>query len=271
MVGLDDTVGSVDTNGVHVVALAGLEDTFCVSGRGNEAASGFIIDVVAVDLRTSNGGIAGLEAEHVRAQEIVPFDNLLEGVVVTIVAGESVGVNERTEGVATLISAVGVHLTTLILCVDVDILLVHSSNNENVCRGPEELHTGQRALGNDTSTMSRRGAPGHSLGLSISDSAVRNRRAPKAEILDVVDHGKLAQRVGAFGGAVTHGVPRLGTTSRVIGVDLVGDLTGILVSPVRKRFDAGLCEDRGGQGGYNGQRTNVIEHLNDGSRMLEVK
>jgi hypothetical protein len=82
----------------------------------------------------------GYQKEPINA--LVPLDNLLERVVVSVVAGERIGVNERTEGITTLhasqrqtpptyteqnatclISAVRVHLTTFILAPHVDVLL----------------------------------------------------------------------------------------------------------------------------------------------------
>jgi hypothetical protein len=49
-------------------------------------------------LRVSNE-----EVEERREYELVPFNDLLESVVVTVVAWESVGVHKATQGVTTLI------------------------------------------------------------------------------------------------------------------------------------------------------------------------
>lgn len=73
---------------------------------------------------------------------LVPFDNLLESVVVAVVAGEAVGVDEGSERVATLISTVGVHLTTIISCRDINVRLVNGT-------GWQERHMSKQSTTRD--------------------------------------------------------------------------------------------------------------------------
>lgn len=259
LVGRDDTISAgEDTDGVHVVTVADLEDVRSVSSGGDEVAASQIKDVVAELLGVGDRRVTDLEAELLRAHEVVPFDDLLEGVVVAVVGGEGVRVDQATERVATLVSTVGVHFTTAIGLVDVDVLLEKGTSNENVGGGLEELDTGQGSSGHGTGAVARLGAPGNSLSLLVADEAVRVGRAPKAEVVKRVDHRQLAVGGLALSRGVALGVTELGTTPSVVGIDLVRNLTRILVNPVGERLD--LSEGRGGEGGEQSKRKNVARH-----------
>lgn len=76
----------------------------------------------------------------------------------------------------------GVHFTTAIRRVNVDVGLVNSASNKNVRGRLEELETSDGAGGNGTGTMAWLGAPGDCLGLLVTNQAVWIRRAPKAPV-----------------------------------------------------------------------------------------
>lgn len=145
-IGHDLTVGSIDTGEVLVLAFARLKDTILVCSRGVVGAPNAIEDMLAVLVVIRVSRVAGLETEEVGAHKanytsqcrtiqlikqdvLVPLDDLLEGVVVAAIAGEGIGENQATERIATLVSAVGIHLTTVIVGSDIDEVLFDMASN----------------------------------------------------------------------------------------------------------------------------------------------
>lgn len=139
----------------------------------------------------------------------MPLDDLLEGSVVAVVRGETVGVNEATKRVTTLdihrrkerlalallvpqknptentthlISTMGVHLTSSIISSNVDVGLDDGPRDEDIRGRLEELNTSDSASGHGTSTVARLGAPRDGLSFLVTDQAVRVGRAPQAEV-----------------------------------------------------------------------------------------
>ena len=90
--------------------MASLEDTIDVGSRSIELATNTIKDVLAIVSGISTSGVTALQTEDTGAHEVVPFDDLLEGLVIAVVGRESVREKKTTKRVTTLISSVRVHL-----------------------------------------------------------------------------------------------------------------------------------------------------------------
>lgn len=112
----------------------------------------------------------------------MPFDHLLVGSVVAVVARESVGEDEATQWVTTQIRTVGVQFTSTIINGHVNLGLVEYTSDLEVGRSAEELDTLKGTVGNDTSTVAWLGAPCNGLTLSITDGRVELGRAPNTEV-----------------------------------------------------------------------------------------
>jgi hypothetical protein len=108
----------------------------------------------------------------------VPLDRLDK------LAVECVGEEKTTERVATLISTMGVHFTSKILGVDVDLFLNDVTSDLDVVGSLDELDTGQSALGDEAGAVTGPGAPGDGLAFDITNDRIGLRRTPEAEILD---------------------------------------------------------------------------------------
>ncbi len=116
----DLAVRGVDTRGVLVVTLAVLERAVLGGVGAVVRNTDTVEDVLSEVRRVWTSRVANLEAERVRAHEarcilfiillmlkkvtysLVPFNDLLEGIVVPVVARETVGVDESTKRVTTL-------------------------------------------------------------------------------------------------------------------------------------------------------------------------
>jgi len=175
-----------------------------VAGWGNIVATHTIEDVVAVLGRVSNSGVTCLETKNVGTHEVVPLDHLLVAIVVTVIAWECVGVDKTSQGVSSLISAVGIHLASSILRVKVDVDLIDESGDLNVGRGLEELDASESSSWHHARPMAGLAAPGNGSSLGVTDSRVGNRGSPHTEIINAVDEGGLTLRVGAFSRAVAN-------------------------------------------------------------------
>lgn len=136
--------------------------------------------------------VAGLQAEDVASHEVVPFDDLLECVVISAVGWEGIGVEESSEGISSLISTMRVHLASSVIRLDVNKGLVNPAHDLNIRRGLHELNTGERSGRDDACPPPRLGAPRHSLALCISNNSIRLRRAPDTKVVDRVDDCCLA-------------------------------------------------------------------------------
>jgi len=214
----------VDTRGVLVVALASLEDARGVGSRRIVRATDTVIDVVAVLGRVGDVGVASLEAELARAHEAVPLNDLDEVVEVSIALGEGIGEHQATEGVTTLISAVGVELSSIIIGIVVDVSLVDQPSDLNVGRSDEELNGGDGVRRHHAGTVSGGRAPSNGRSLHVCDDITGLLTTPETEIRDGVDEAGLAHGAGASGGRVTDVVAGLRTTSSRVGIDLVREV-----------------------------------------------
>jgi len=234
---------SVDTREVLVVTKARLENTILVSSWGIVVAANTVKDVVTELGGVGVGLVASLEAENVRAHEVVPFNDLGDGSA----SSEGVGEDKPTEWVATEISTMGVHLSSSIISSHVDEGLVDVAGDLNVCRGPHELNTSDGTGGDGSGPMRRVRAPGNGRGFCVTDSGVGDWRTPEAEVGNGVDEGGLAIGLLVGSGRVANVEAELRTTSRCIGIDLVWDV-GPGEAHVRKRHWA-LRSDGGSEAG----------------------
>ena len=189
---------------ILVCTEAGLEDSVDVRGGGVVLASDTIEEMLAESGGVGASGVAGLEAEDTGTHEVVPFDSLDVGVGVTLGGREGVGEDETTDGVTTVVGAVGVHLSSTIIRVHVDLDLVDEAGDLDVSGGLHELDTSQGAGGDDTGSVSGEGAPCHGLAFGVTDVGVGYGRAPEAEIGSGVEDRGLALRGRSFGRGVAN-------------------------------------------------------------------
>lgn len=80
------------------------------------------------------------------------------------------------------ISTVRIHLTSIVALDHVNLRLVDETNNLDVVGGLDELHTGERAFGDETSAVSGLGAPGDHGSFDISDIVAGFGGGPEAEV-----------------------------------------------------------------------------------------
>jgi hypothetical protein len=219
-VGLNGTSSiSVDSGEVLVGALAAEEGSVDVGSRSVVLASNTVKYVLTEMGSVGTGGVASLEAERSSTHEVVPFYSLDE------LSVEGVGEQETTEGVTTLIGTVGVQLSSGVVGLDVDVLLLDEASDLNVVGRLHELNAGDGTLGDDTGTIAWLRAPSNALTLGVADERILLGRAPEAEVIDAVDDGSLAQRGWSLSSGVAQVVTELGTTLTSISVGLVREST----------------------------------------------
>jgi len=206
-VGDDGTVGCVYAREVLVIALAGLKGTVlsivgCVVGTADT-----VVDVLAVVGSVGASRVTCFEAEEVATHEVVPFDHLC-----VTVSTKSVRVEEATHWVTTEISTVGIHLTSPVIPLQVDLGLVNEANDLGVVGCAHVLNALESIVGDETSAVTRLGAPSDHFPLSVGDSRVGCGWGPKAEIINGVEEGCLAVGLLVLGGGVANVVAKLGAT-----------------------------------------------------------
>lgn len=258
VVGRGSAVGSVDTDGGHVVTIADLENTLlCVVGCV-VCAPKTVIDVLAEGLLVLAGGIAGFYTETVATHEICPVNNLLVRVVVTTVAGERVGVHETAKRVTAQIGTVRVQLASVIISSNVDLGLVNKTGNLDVVGGLDELYALESTGGDETSTVSWLCAPGNFLTFGVTDGGVGLWGSPEAKVVYVVHERSLTQGILVLGCGVANIVTGLRTAkssgiivdlvrdTRWVGIVLINERSG--VSRVRLSVDKGNgCNSKEGR------------------------
>jgi hypothetical protein len=257
-VGLNRPAGvCVDTREVLALALARLKGSINIGSRGVVLAANTIKDVLAVLSGIGTGRVACLHAEDVAAHKarkqvrlrnvgtegrysLVPLNDLGEfGLVRPIGIGE----NEATKRIASLVSTVGVHLSSTVIGLHVDLGLIDVADDLNVVGSLHELDTGKGTSGDQTSATTGLGAPCDGLSLGVANNRVGLRWSPNTEVCKIlldrdqslgrgltvkcVDDCSLAKRRLVFGGRVAAVVAELGATLATVGVGLVG---------LRKRF-----------------------------------
>lgn len=244
-VGGDLTVGTgVDTWEVLVVTEAAQEGAIDIGGGGIVSATDTIEDVLAVVGSVSTSGVAGLQAELSTTHKRVPFDGLL--VLSTIWSSTPRGGEEETtEGVTTLIGTVGIEFSSRIISSDIDILLGDPSSDLDVVGGLDELDTGQRAGGDDTSTIAGLCAPSDVFTLGVTNGAVWVWWTPEAEVVNSVDDTSLAHGGRALGGAVADVVSDLGTTITIVSVGLLWQVGPLEALGSKRNGRRRLSEDEG--------------------------
>lgn len=117
----------------------------------------------------------GCRMKHI----LVPLLGLLVG---SLVRRPGVGEDETSERVTTLVSTMGVHLSSTVILLEVDLRLVKEANNLNVVRGLHELDTGNGTRRNETSTVAGLGAVSDGLSFDAADDTVGLRRTPDTPV-----------------------------------------------------------------------------------------
>ena len=80
------------------------------------------------------------------------------------------------------ISTVGIHLTSIVIALQVDLGLINETNDLGVVRGAHVLNAQESIVGDETSAVTWLGTPGDHFPLSVGNSRVGCRWGPKAEI-----------------------------------------------------------------------------------------
>lgn len=99
-----------------------------------------------------------------------------------LVRAKGVRVDETTERVSTLVSTVGVHLSSTIIRGHVDLGLVNVTNNLDIVGSLHKLDTSKGAGGNQASAAAGLGAPCNSLALRVANNRIGFRRSPNAKV-----------------------------------------------------------------------------------------
>jgi len=122
-----------------------------------------------------SGGVTSLQAERIRTHEVVPFDNLVERVLVACIR---IRVHESTKRVSAQIRSVWIHLTTRVASRDIDLRLVNEAYDLYVVRRLRELDAAKRARGYDACSAAGLRTPRHHLTLNVADNGVGVDRGP---------------------------------------------------------------------------------------------
>lgn len=223
-VGRDAAIDSVGSREVLVLALAGLEGAIDGVVGSVIGATNTIEDVLAVVVSIRASRVAGLEAEEVVPDEIVPLNNLISR------SSEHVAIHNTSHRVTAEVSTVGVHLAPGIDSKDVDRSLVNEADSLDVVRSPHELHALQGIRRDQTCAMNGLGAVCDHDALNVSDFPTVLGWSPKTKVVDGVEVRSLTERVLSCGGSIANVVPVLVST----------DETDVRVDTVRK---VGRCRE----------------------------
>jgi len=165
---------------ILVIAEAGFEGAILSVVWGIEGTPDAIVNVFAKVCSVGTGRVTSFETKLSATHEIVPFEDLLVGVVI---AAPSRRIKETTEGVSSSISTVRIQLSPAIAILDVDLLLVDEPNNLNIIGRPHELNALERSGRNGASPTPRLRAPGDFLTFGIGNEGVGLGGSPEAEIV----------------------------------------------------------------------------------------
>jgi hypothetical protein len=167
---LDDTSSvRVDTGEVLALALTALEDTIDVCGGCIVGATNTVVDVLAEVRAVLAGWVTGFDTEDITAHEVVPFDNLLERILLAAIAGEGIAEHQTTKWVSSLIGTVGIEFTSRITCLDVDEVLSDVAGNLDIILCAHELDASEGPGGDKTRTATWLGAPGDRFTFGVTD------------------------------------------------------------------------------------------------------
>ena len=111
---------------------------------------------------------------------LMPLYHLL--VVVLVVTAPSIRVNETTKGIPSEISTVRVHLTSIVVGLEVDEGLVDEADDLDVVGGSHKLNTSESATGDEASAMAGLGTPCDGLVLGLTNGGGTIRWTPDTEI-----------------------------------------------------------------------------------------
>lgn len=178
---------SLDHGDVTVTAL----ETSAVVGGNVPSAAQDIVDVLA--LSTLSLTPASTDAELVPAHEVGPLG---DEPWLALVLGVGCGVHDTTDRVGQVVCTVRVHLATGISLWDTNVGEVTRTGDLDVVTGLDEVNTSQSAVRDESSTVSGLSAVSHGLSLEATDVDTSLRRSPDAPVVNTVDPGSLAARVG---------------------------------------------------------------------------
>jgi len=246
------TTRGVDPGGSHVIAITDLKRAVLGVVRSIVCTSETVIYVLAVCAWGFTTRITDLDAEGVATHEVCPVVYLVVGVVVATTVGERVRVHESTDGVTTKVSTVRVELSSIVTGSKVDLGLIDKTSNLNIVWSLDDLHALESTLGNETGAVAGLGTPGNFLAFSVADCRVWLGGSPEAEIVYVVDEGRLTHGFLVLSRGVADVVADLRSADgRSDRIDLIGDSTrvGIVFAVKRDRVvGIGLSEYDGGNG-----------------------
>jgi len=180
--GLSVSVGStagigVDSREILIIAEARFESVVLSIVGDVVGTADTVVDVLAEVGGIGVGRIANLETECVGAHEVVPFDDLGEGIQIGVGA-ESIGENNATQRVSSQIGAVWVHLTTKVARVEVNLGLVDETDNLEVGGGFDELNALESVGGDEAGPPTGFGTPSNHFSFLISDEFIWIGRSP---------------------------------------------------------------------------------------------
>jgi len=143
----DPTVRGVNAREVSVLGVAGFEDVIPSAVGSIVSTTNAVEDVLAVASSIGFRRITSLQAESVAAHEVGPLNDLNERTV------PNVREHDTTHRVATEISTVRVHFTSVVTGEHVNLGLVDETNDLDVIGSSQILHTSNGSSRNETCTM----------------------------------------------------------------------------------------------------------------------
>jgi len=218
--GLDNAgrVG-IDTREILVISVTRSELSGLRLVRSVVGAADTIVNVLAEVCCVCSCGVASLQAELTATHEVMPFNDLFEGVVIAL--AESGRVEQAAERVSTEVGSVRVKFASGIISGQVDLGLVNETNDLDVIRSPHELNTQESTRGNNTGTISGLGTPRHLELFGVTDSRWSTGRRPQTEVIDGIQVRSLAHGLLVLGSRVTFIVTGLRTTDTKVGISLI--------------------------------------------------
>jgi len=206
-------------------------------------ASNKVVDVLAI-VGAPDRVVANFHAEETSANERAPILALSDD---ASCAGKIVGEDQATKWVAEEISAVGVEFASVIRGVHANTLLIESSGELDVGRCLHELNALEGAGRHDTGSVTWLAAVSDYFTLDVANLRTGDGGTPETKVINAVDEGSLAKRIGTFGRAVANVVPSLRSTTtrcRWEGIDLVWEV-GVCEVVAVQRQSAGSSWGRG--------------------------
>jgi len=127
-----------------------------IRSRHVVSAAYAIVNVLALTRTKRVIWVAKLDAEGIASHEVGPVPDLgRHSVVARRIALEGSRIHQTTKRIASLISSDGIHLSSIISCLNIKLCLVHSSSYLDIGLGLDELRCIDGSRRNDSGTMTR--------------------------------------------------------------------------------------------------------------------